>query len=164
MTLVRLTYFSRNRIHRLPGGADDRIADLIRVAVANNRRDDVTGGLIHDKKWFAQVLEGVERTVSRTFERILRDDRHSDVSLVTMQPIATRHFLFAWMSAAPWSEDNADLFMHYGGDKFFDPQVITADRLNDLVEAVVGRATQHEGRTSWTTRSATSAAPDGAAK
>jgi hypothetical protein len=164
MSLIRLTYFSRNRIHRLSGPRDDRLADLIGVAYANNRRDDITGGMIHDGKWFAQVLEGDERAVTCTFERILRDPRHSDVSLVTMQPIATRHFPFAWMTAAAWSEDNSDLFMHYSGDRFFDPEIITADRLNDLVEAVVGRITQQQGGASWTTRNVTPLAPSDAGR
>ena len=41
MILVRLTYFSRNHIHRLGGPTDDRIHDILIESVANNRRDDV---------------------------------------------------------------------------------------------------------------------------
>jgi hypothetical protein len=145
MILVRLTYFSRNRLDRLPTAMSEAVAELLRISAANNRRDDVTGCLIYDSKWFGQALEGVDTTVSRTFERILCDARHSDVSLVTMRPIAARRFAFAWLAGAAWSEDNAELFMHYGGDRRFDPQSMTADRLNDLIEAVVDHAARRAG-------------------
>src|SRR5436305_6042624 len=73
MTIVRLTYYSRNRIERAGAPMHDRIHDILIESVANNRRDDITGALIHDDKWFAQALEGPEAMVSATFERILRD-------------------------------------------------------------------------------------------
>src|SRR5258708_27826883 len=92
MILIRLTYFSRNRLDRFNGLMEDRVAELLATAVANNLRDDVTGALVYDPKWFAQILEGSENVVSRTFERILRDQRHADVSLVAMQPITERRF------------------------------------------------------------------------
>jgi hypothetical protein len=36
-------------------------------------------------------------------------------------------------------EDNADLFRHYAEDERFDPRQMRADRLSDLIEAVVDR-------------------------
>src|SRR5258708_24836279 len=92
MILVRLTYYSRNHVDRSGGPAPDRIHDILIESVANNRRDDITGALIHDDKWFAQALEGPESMVSATFERILRDPRHSDVRLIKMEPVAVRRY------------------------------------------------------------------------
>src|ERR1700722_8637417 len=71
MIIVRLTYYSRNCV----GPAHDPIHDILIESVANNRRDDITGALIHDHRWFAQTLEGSETMVSAAFERILRDER-----------------------------------------------------------------------------------------
>ncbi|HEY2231479.1 MAG TPA: BLUF domain-containing protein [Xanthobacteraceae bacterium] len=101
MIIVRLTYYSRNRLDRLAGAMHDRIHDILIESVANNRRDDVTGALIHDERWFAQALEGPETMVSATFERILRDRRHADVRLIKMQPVATRRFDAWWRPASP---------------------------------------------------------------
>ncbi len=156
MILIRLTYFSRNRLDPHNGPMLDRIGEIVSISAANNRRDDITGALVHDGKWFAQVLEGCENLISATFERILRDRRHSDVSLVTMGPISERWFASSPMAAVARNEDNADLFRHYAGNDSFDPQLMRADRLSDLIEAVVGRSL--EGRTPWPTRSATNAA------
>ncbi len=82
MILIRLTYFSRNHLDRFNGPMDDRVAEILATSVANNRRDEISGALVYDSKWFAQIIEGREGVVSRTFERILRDQRHADIALV----------------------------------------------------------------------------------
>jgi hypothetical protein len=150
MIIVRLTYYSRNRLDRSGGPIHDRIHDILIESVANNRRDDITGALIHDDKWFAQSLEGPETMVSATFERILRDPRHSDVRLIKMQAVATRRFAAWWMACVPRSDDNADLFRHHCESECFDPRLVRADRLGDLIEAVVARMPRRQGEAAWT--------------
>ncbi len=86
------------------------------------------------------MLEGAEAVVSATFERILRDPRHLNVQLVKIQPDSARRFAGSWMTAIAPRKDNADLFRHYGESERFDPQLMPADRLGDLIEAVVARA------------------------
>lgn len=145
MTIFRLTYYSRNRLDRAGGSVDEQIRGLLTQAVANNRRDDITGALIHHDMWFAQELEGPEMAVSATFERILRDRRHSDVRLIKMQPVPTRRFAAWWMACVPHNKDNSDLFRHHCESERFDPQLMRADRLGDLIEAVVARTPQRPG-------------------
>ena len=53
-------------------------------------------------------------------------------------------------------EDNSDLFRHYGEDECFDPRQMRADRLSDLIEAVVHRGAT--GGPTWTKKRATNAA------
>ena len=149
MTIVRLTYFSRNRVDQSGGPVHDRLHDILLKSVTNNRRDDVTGALIHDDKWFAQALEGPETMVSATFERILRDPRHSDVRLIKMQPVTARRFRAWWMASVGRGADNADLFRHHCESECFDPQLMRADRLGDLIEAVVARTPSHQGKAAW---------------
>jgi hypothetical protein len=156
MTIVRLTYYSRNRVDR--AGALDRIHDILIESVANNRRDDITGALIHDDKWFAQALEGPEAKVTAAFERILRDPRHSDVRLIRMEAVAERRFAACWMACVARSADNADLFRHHCESECFDPQLMRADRLGDLIEAVMERTPRHLDTAAWTGGSATNAA------
>jgi hypothetical protein len=154
MIIVRLTYYSRNRIDRLGGPMQDKIHDILIESVANNRRDDITGALIHDDKWFAQALEGPEPLVSATFERILRDPRHSDVRLIKMQPVETRRFAAWWMACVPRSHDNADLFRRHCESECFDPQLMRADRLGDLIEAVVAHTPRQQGKAARVTNAA----------
>jgi hypothetical protein len=147
MIIVRLIYYSRNRVEPDPrwrgarpvAGAPEPIHDILIESVANNRRDDITGALIHDDHWFAQALEGPEPMVSATFERILCDQRHCDVRLIGMQVVAERRFAAWWMACVARSADNADLFRHLCEGEGFDPQRMRAERLGDLIEAVVAR-------------------------
>ena len=158
MIIVRLTYYSRNRVDKSGGPVQDPIHDILIESVTNNRRDDITGALIHDEKWFAQALEGPEKMVSATFERILRDPRHSDVRLIKMQPVPVRRFGAWWMACVARSDDNSDLFRHHCESQCFDPQLMRAERLGDLIEAVVARTPSHQGNAPWTTGSVTNAA------
>jgi len=140
MVLIRLTFFSRNRLNALNNPAS--ISEIIAKSAANNLRNNITGVLIYDECWFAQVLEGAERAISLTFERILRDGRHSDVTLVAMQPITHRRYPAFTLQGFAHSQDNDDLFRHYADDERFDPRQMRADRLADLIEAVVDRSVQ----------------------
>jgi hypothetical protein len=156
MMLIRLTYFSRNRLNDWYGSKDCGIAEILATSVANNLRDCITGALICDDRWFVQELEGAENKVSAAFERILRDQRHRDVSLVTMQAVAARRFPNFAMVCLFRDQDNCDLFRHYGEDEIFDPRQMRADRLSDLIEAVADRGTT--GGPEWMKKPATNAA------
>jgi hypothetical protein len=156
MMLIRLTYFSRNRINDWYGSKDCGVAEILATSVANNLRDCITGALICDDRWFVQELEGAENKVSAAFERILRDQRHRDVSLVTMQAVAARRFPNFAMACLFRDEDNCDLFRHYGEDEDFDPRRMRADRLSDLIEAVADRGTT--GGQAWMKKRVTNAA------
>ncbi len=151
MVLFRLTYFSRIRLH---GPINDHLDEILVTSVANNRRDDITGTLVYDRKWFAQTLEGRESIVSATFERILCDCRHSDISLISMQPVTERRFVDCWMRGIAYGADNSELFRHYGENDHFDPQLMRADRLRDLIEGLAARTMN----TPWAPSTATNAA------
>ena len=90
--LYRLVYTSRNL---LDGGEDERsaaVAGILAVSKRNNARVGVTGALLFNAGSFAQVLEGPRAAVEATFERIQRDPRHSDVSVIQCEPVAERGF------------------------------------------------------------------------
>jgi hypothetical protein len=77
MRLMQLIYASR------PFGFDGTtLDDILMEARRNNARDGVTGALICRNDLFMQMLEGPRAKVTATFGRILRDDRHVEVSLL----------------------------------------------------------------------------------
>ncbi len=57
------------------------LADILRASRSNNAECGVTGALMLCGKWFAQVLEGPEDEVRRTFDRISLDGRHYAVEI-----------------------------------------------------------------------------------
>jgi hypothetical protein len=144
MKLIRLTYFSRNRLSEWYASKDCGIAEILAVSLANNVRDSITGALLCDERWFVQALEGAQSKVSVAFERILRDQRHRDVSLITMQAVTERRYANFAMVCLFRDEGNEDLFRHYGEDERFDPRQMRPDRLSDLIDAVVQRGAMGE--------------------
>jgi hypothetical protein len=71
---MQLIYASR------PFGFDDlALTGILSVARKNNARDGITGSLICREDLYLQLLEGAEDRVADAFQRILRDDRHTDV-------------------------------------------------------------------------------------
>ena len=89
--LYRLAYFSRNIIDSsLDMSAE--VQQILHVCRLNNQKVGVTGALLFNNSCFAQVLEGPLDAVERTFERIQRDMRHSDVTVLELEPASEREF------------------------------------------------------------------------
>jgi hypothetical protein len=87
MRVVQLVYASR------PFGLDAAVLDdILMHSRRNNQRDGLTGALICRHDLFMQMLEGPRAAVTRAFGRILRDDRHVEVSLLWCGDAAARLF------------------------------------------------------------------------
>ena len=143
MGLVRLVYYSRNRLDTAQGALAERVSDILVKSVANNRKVDISGGLIFSKEWFAQVLEGDRVAVTETYARIERDPRHGEVMRCEVTPIEKRRFSYWWMAAAGWSEATAAIFRRYSGGEQFDPRAMSAEGLCDLIAAVLDYQMHH---------------------
>jgi hypothetical protein len=92
------------------------LQEIIGFAQPKNREDGITGVLFCENGHFIQVMEGEESNLRRTFERIERDPRHRDISILVDQPVAARSF-------QEWSLDTF----------FVDtPHLVTPETLRDL--------------------------------
>jgi hypothetical protein len=102
----RLIYRSRNKI-----SADQRKAELGRLfttARSNNKRQHITGALLIQGDWFAQVLEGNEAAVRALFADIKTDPRHEDVSVIESGPAGSRMFA-RWAMARVSADGQPDI-------------------------------------------------------
>lgn len=121
MTLYRLVYVSRSQLAEF-----SRVAELEKMLASArrlNQQNDVTGFLLATPSAFAQVLEGSRENVAEAYGRILLDPRHSEIRLMTEDPIATRSFSQWSMGAAEYDQTTDFIFGLYG---------VTPD--NDLTE------------------------------
>jgi hypothetical protein len=126
MSLVRLVYFSRNQLGAPHAALADRVSEVLAVAIANNRRADISGGLIFSAAWFAQVLEGDRTAIVETFARIQRDARHGEVTTIECRLADTRRFGLWWMAAGEWPAGEA-----------FAPYPLDGDAACDVIHAVL---------------------------
>ena len=82
--LYRIVYCSRNRVAEEIQGVDQdhELQQILNSARENNSARNVTGALLFNEEYFAQVLEGPQLAVEEIFERIQRDRRHGQVTVV----------------------------------------------------------------------------------
>ena len=72
--------------------SDDEIAQILHAARANNLAGGITGMLLYCDGNFLQLLEGEDVAVQRTFDRIRRNPRHTDVTILLDEKVTERAF------------------------------------------------------------------------
>jgi hypothetical protein len=90
--IYTILYCSRNLVAGGPDQQDEEINHILRTSRVNNSRQNVTGALLFSSGYFAQVLEGPQSAIEQTFERIQRDPRHGDVTILQGESRKQRSF------------------------------------------------------------------------
>ncbi|HYE73298.1 MAG TPA: BLUF domain-containing protein [Blastocatellia bacterium] len=66
--------------------------ELLKQCSENNKRDEITGLLLHKDGNFMQYIEGPEEKVTKLYNRILADPRHKQVIPLLKGESETRQF------------------------------------------------------------------------
>lgn len=118
-TLHRIVYCSRNALAGSVEAVSTEIRDILALSRRNNQRDGITGALLYSGGVFAQVLEGPLNAIEGAFERIQRDTRHQNVTVLQVAPCDARGF-------PDWS-------MAFAGDQGGRSDPATAARLAEAL-------------------------------
>ena len=92
MSIFTLSYHSQNLIEDLTMDSLGELENLLKVSRARNASLSVTGALLFNEGRFLQVLEGGEADVRAVYRSIMRDRRHTDVTLLAAEPCERRRF------------------------------------------------------------------------
>lgn len=87
MSFYQLVYVSD-----LANKNEETLGPILESALRRNTEDGITGMLLYSGGNFLQVLEGDEAQVHATYERICRDPRHKNTSVITEEEVSERHF------------------------------------------------------------------------
>jgi len=129
MYLSRMIYYSKNAIPAGQQSAYTEIKQILNKSVENNKLANVSGALLFNQNYFAQVLEGDRKAITETFCRISRDERHSDVVLLEAKPVNERIFLDWSMAFAGHSDVADELYRRFSTHSKFEPSKMSADAL-----------------------------------
>ena len=132
MFLVRLIYTSRTSSHFGP----EDIEEILEKARVNNRKNNVTGLLCFNNKFFLQCLEGSRESVNSTYHHILNDKRHSNIIMLNYSEISEREFEKWSMGYMPQSSLTDPLNLKYSGTPHFDPYEMSGDSTHKLMLAL----------------------------
>jgi len=135
--LFRLAYYSTNLIKKSMSPRQSELRNIILSAGSNNRERGITGGLMFNREYFGQVLEGDRASVSDLFCRIAKDPRHRSVVIVEASAVETRRFDRWAMGLAEKSETAERLNSKFGLEHGFDPTQITASNFSNYIYEMV---------------------------
>ena len=137
MRIYRLVYHSKSNLISSGNALAADLKQILATAVSKNTERGLTGGLIFNREYFAQVLEGEHTAVMQTFSRIHKDPRHKEVAISEMEPVAERLF-GAWsMGYAGNSELFKKLCAEHGHAGKFNPKRMSGPDLTAFVLALV---------------------------
>lgn len=142
MYLFRLVYYSRNAIKSLGLPIQSEIKSILHSAKRNNPSLGITGGLVFNDAYFAQILEGDRKAVTSSFCKLATDKRHTDLVIMSAEPIEHRAFQRWSMAYAGHSDELDLLYIKYGIALGFNPAKMTADNLLGFIR----EATRLEGQ------------------
>jgi hypothetical protein len=134
MYLSRLIYYSRNKVtNTADQSAFKQIKSILDQSSQRNRDRGITGALLFNQAYFAQVLEGDREAISQAFCHISKDRRHSNIVLLSANPISERIFMDWTMAFAGKSEVAQDLYIRFGLTQEFNPMKMTSDSLLQFI-------------------------------
>lgn len=137
MTDFRLVYYSENRIP--PASLEGEIETILASSRRNNALVGISGALMFNAGYFAQVLEGAQQTIGSTFERIQQDRRHGNVHLLEFAPSSERSFQTWSMAFIGDPKDASSTLASIADRSGFDLRSLDGDqlfgRLRDLLDA-----------------------------
>jgi hypothetical protein len=103
--LYNLAYISKNAIKGDPDQTREQIQKILTAAHKNNPSKEITGALLYSGGYFCQVIEGSEKNIKELFEKIDRDPRHGNVTILHFEPVKSRNFGEWAMALAGIEED-----------------------------------------------------------
>ena len=119
--LVRLMYASR----AIEPVRPDTLNAILKKSTQNNPASGVTGVLCFSGDIFLQVLEGGRLQVSKLYNRIAQDPRHTDVALLSYDEIEERSFAGWSMGQVNMGRLNPALLLKYSEAAVLDPYAVS---------------------------------------
>ncbi|MDE2092844.1 MAG: BLUF domain-containing protein [Burkholderiales bacterium] len=134
--LVRLMYASRATEPVRP----ETLTAILKKSTQNNPGVGVTGVLCFSGAIFLQVLEGGRSQVSKLYNRIAQDPRHTDVVLLSYEEIDERSFAGWSMGQVNMGRLNTALLLKYSETAVLDPYAVSGKVSMALFNELVATA------------------------
>ena len=135
--LVRLVYASRSTSPI----SDEVVESILAASRKSNLEAGITGLLcVCHGDVFIQALEGGREEVNRLYGKLLRDPRHTDVTLLDYAEIAERRFSSWRMGRVDLDKLNAGVTLKYSEKAILDPFRISGGVALALLEELISTA------------------------
>jgi len=128
--LVRLIYASRS-----PQAISNKLVEsILSASQVNNPDSGITGLLCYSQQVFVQAIEGGRDEVNQLFQRLAKDPRHTDVTLLQYQEITQRRYANWSMARVALDKLNMSLLLRYSSAPSLDPFRLSGESTALLLE------------------------------
>ncbi|MBN1552099.1 BLUF domain-containing protein [bacterium] len=76
--------------------SSEDIRKLVEVSAKNNERDGITGVLLSSGCLFFQIIEGPKEKIDTLYEKIVADDRHTNVLMLNAEECVKERLFPDW--------------------------------------------------------------------
>jgi hypothetical protein len=132
--LIRLLYLSR-AAGAITGTVTGSILEFARV---HNKLEGITGVLCQGQGLFMQILEGERRPVNQLYNKLIKDKRHQDIELVSLEEIKERKFPNWSMAHVVISENDPIIQLKHPE---FDPISASSAQMLALIDDLLNQST-----------------------
>lgn len=144
--LIRMTYVSKATFTLISGqkeGYNRNIINILTTSRRQNRKNKLVGALYFGNNYFFQCLEGTQQHIDALYAKLEKDERHTELKVLSLEPIEKFAFSSWEMKYAAIDQEVPSFLKSYGLDKFdpyhFTPEM-TAELINILQKASEGLA------------------------
>jgi hypothetical protein len=97
------------------------LKDILAKSREYNKERNITGLLSHNSDYFLQCLEGSREELNHTYNHIINDSRHSNVTIIYYKEIHSRQFGDWSMGDVPQTHLTSLLNLQFSGSTEFKP-------------------------------------------
>ena len=116
----------------------ETISSIVKAAAANNKEHGISGFLLFNQKFFVQVLEGESESLNHTYHKIVRDDRHEKLVILSLERNIPFRKFFEWdLAFVTLKKTNRDLYLKYLPVNEFNPYLLNASSSLGFMEDMV---------------------------
>ena len=135
--VYRILYCSRNSVQNTAEVQLAEIRKILQASRKNNAQNGITGALLFNSGCFAQVLEGPLKQVESTFERIQRDLRHAEVTVLEAGYVLQREFPEWSMAFSGADQTESATFGEFNLDQIFENPSLAAMEIREMLSMLV---------------------------
>jgi hypothetical protein len=109
------------------------IEQILKSARTYNPKNNVTGMLCFNSKFFLQCLEGSRTHVNETYHKILNDKRHNNIIMLDYKEISAREFSNWSMGYMPESSLTNPINLKFSGTPEFEPYEMSGESAHGMM-------------------------------
>ena len=132
--LIRMAYASKATFmpFNVEKGVEGNVANILKIARRNNRKNNLVGALYYGNGCFFQCLEGRKQDIDALYAKLEKDLRHTDLQVLSVEPIKQVGFL-SWEMKYAAIDQEVRIFLKSHQLGKFDPYRFTPEMTAELI-------------------------------